>query len=188
MAATTSEVPADAIVTTDKCFVRPYAMSDAQVMAEAANHPEISRFMRNRFPFPYTLEDAESWINLSSQRDPRVNFCICLNDGTYAGGIGLVPSDPKDTECRTWELGYWLAKEQWGKGITTAAVKGFCKWAFATFPDLYRLEAGVYEANDGSMKVLERVGFLREGVRRKAIFKFGEAWDVTMFGLLRDEI
>ncbi|KAK6221047.1 hypothetical protein LQW54_001620 [Pestalotiopsis sp. IQ-011] len=188
MASTSLEVPTSAIVTTDKCFVRPLEESDAPALAAAANHPEIARFMRNRFPNPYTLDDANSWINFSSKREPRVDFCICLNDGTYAGGIGLMPSDPKDTECRTWELGYWLAKEQWGKGITTSAVKGFCQWAFAAFPELSRIEAGIYEGNDGSMKVLERVGFIKEGVRRKAVFKHGQSWDVAIFGLLRDEL
>ncbi|ETS87320.1 hypothetical protein PFICI_01148 [Pestalotiopsis fici W106-1] len=188
MAPTISEIPASAIVTTDKCFIRPIEMSDAPAMAAAANHADISHFMRNKFPSPYTLDDAKSFINFSSQRQPRVNYCICLNDGTYAGGIGLIPSDPTDTECRTWELGYWLAKEQWGKGITTAAVKGFCKWTFDTFPELHRIEANVYETNNGSMKVLERVGFLREGVRRKAYYKHGQYWDVTMFGLLKDDL
>ncbi|KAI0146624.1 acetyltransferase [Pestalotiopsis sp. NC0098] len=167
MASTSSEVPASAIVTTDKCFIRPLEESDAPAIAAAANHPEIARFMRNRFPHPYTLDDANSWISLCSKREPRVDF---------------------DTECHTWELGYWLAKDQWGKGITTSAVKGFCKWAFAHFPELSRIEAGIYEGNDGSMKVLERVGFTKEGVRRKAVFKHGQSWDVAIFGLLRDEL
>jgi [ribosomal protein S5]-alanine N-acetyltransferase len=81
-----------------------------------------------------------------------------------------------------------LGKDHWGKGVTTSAVKGFCKWAFATFPEILRLEAGVYQGNSGSMKVLERAGFLKEGVKRKAAFKFGQAWDVTEYGLLREDM
>ncbi|KAK6064921.1 gcn5-related n-acetyltransferase [Seiridium cupressi] len=180
------QVPVNAIVTTDKCFIRPYNVSDAASLSAAANDPEIARFMRNKFPSPYTLDDAHFFINLSSERTPCVNYAIFLLDGTYAGGIGFIPGG--DTEFRTWEVGYWIGKNQWGKGVTTSAVKGFCKWAFTAFPEILRIEAGVYEGNFGSMKVLERAGFLREGVRRKAVVKSGKAFDVTVFGLLREDV
>jgi [ribosomal protein S5]-alanine N-acetyltransferase len=91
MEAAISQIPANAIVTTDKCFIRPYDVSDAPSLAAAANHQEISHFMRNKFPYPYTLDDAHYFINMSSKREPRVNFAIFLLDGTYAGGIGLIP-------------------------------------------------------------------------------------------------
>ncbi|KAK6081708.1 gcn5-related n-acetyltransferase [Seiridium cupressi] len=157
------QVPVNAIVTTDKCFIRPYNVSDAASLSAAANDPEIARFMRNKFPSPYTLDDAHFFINLSSERTPCVNYAIFLLDGTYAGGIGFIPGG--DTEFRTWEVGYWIA-----------------------FPEILRIEAGVYEGNFGSMKVLERAGFLREGVRRKAVVKSGKAFDVTVFGLLREDV
>lgn len=90
-AANTSQIPATAIVVTEKCFIRPYEESDAEALAAAANHPDISHYMRNRFPYPYTLDDAKFFVNLANERKPRVNFAICLPDGTYAGGIGLIP-------------------------------------------------------------------------------------------------
>ncbi|KAI1101554.1 acyl-CoA N-acyltransferase [Jackrogersella minutella] len=174
------------IVTTDKCFIRAYVPSDAAPMAELANHPEISMYMRNRFPYPYTLESSNFWINFSMKGTPMVNFGIFTLGGAFAGAIGLTPRD--DVESSTWEVGYWIAMDHWGKGIATSALRGFSAWAFKEFPELFRLEAGVFEGNDASMKVLERAGYTKEGVRRKAIFKKGKLLDQTIYGLLRDEI
>ncbi|KAI0883511.1 acyl-CoA N-acyltransferase [Annulohypoxylon maeteangense] len=186
MASATTQSEPTPIVKTDKCYIRAYTPGDIPAAAEAANHPEISQYMRNRFPYPYTLEHAKFWVDFSTKADPMVNFAIIAPDGTFAGGIGLSPRD--DTEYRTWEVGYWVATNQWGKGIATSALKGFSIWAFKEFPDLLRLEAVVFEGNDGSMKVLERVGYTKEGVRRKAICKKGKVMDLHMFGLLKEEV
>ncbi|KAI2465321.1 acyl-CoA N-acyltransferase [Annulohypoxylon bovei var. microspora] len=186
MSSTTSQPEPTPIVKTDKCYIRAYTPGDIPATAEAANHPEISQYMRNRFPYPYTLENAKFWIDFSMKGDPMVNFGIFAPDGAFAGAIGLTPRD--DTEYRTWEVGYWIAKSHWGKGIATSALKGFSAWAFKELPDLLRLEAGVFEGNDGSMKVLERAGYTKEGVRRKAICKKDKVMDLTLYSLLREEV
>ena len=81
-------------------------------MATAANDPEIARFMRNRFPHPYTLDDAKFWISLSMGQQPTVNFGIfACEDDSFVGGIGLMPYS--DTEYRTFEIGYWIGKAFW---------------------------------------------------------------------------
>ncbi|KAI0841480.1 acyl-CoA N-acyltransferase [Hypoxylon sp. FL0890] len=174
------------IVTTDKCIIRPYTLSDAEPMAAAANFPEISLYMRNRFPSPYTLENSKFWIDFSMKATPMVNFGIFTLDGDFAGGIGLTPG--QDVEYRTWEIGYWVAKHHWGKGIATSALKAFSAWAFKEFPELLKLEAGVFEGNGASMKVLEKANYVREGVRRKAICKKGKVLDQVLFGLLREDL
>ncbi|KAI1781377.1 acyl-CoA N-acyltransferase [Hypoxylon cercidicola] len=182
---TTSEIPTP-IVITDKCLIRPYVMSDAEQLAEAANHPEITEYMRNSFPHPYTIQNSKYWIDFSMNAKPMVNFLICTLDGTLAGGIGLTPRG--DIEYRTWELGYWVAMDHWGKGIAKSAVKAFTLWAFKEFPDLLRLEAGVFSGNTASMKVLDRVGWTKEGVRRKAICKNKKVMDLVLYSVLREEV
>ncbi|KAI1144424.1 acyl-CoA N-acyltransferase [Hypoxylon sp. FL0543] len=186
MAPTNPEPLPAPIVTTEKCIIRPYAPSDAEPMAAAANLPEITMYMRNRFPHPYTLEDSKFWIDLSVKATPMVNFAIFTPDGDFAGAIGLIPG--QDVEYRTWEVGYWIAKHQWGKGIATTALKAFSVWAFKEFPELLRLEAGVFEGNNASMKVLEKANYVREGVRRKAICKRGKVLDQVLFSLLREDV
>jgi ribosomal-protein-alanine N-acetyltransferase len=90
-AANTSKIPATAIVVTETCFIRPYEQSDVEALAAAANHEDVARYMRNRFPYPYSLDDAKFFVNLANEKEPVVNFAICLSDGTYVGGIGLIP-------------------------------------------------------------------------------------------------
>lgn len=91
MASTTIEEPVAAIVTTDKCFIRAYHVSDAAAASAAGNHPDISYYMRNTFPYPYTLDNANSWIKHVNEGNPVTNFAIYLLDGTFVGGIGLNP-------------------------------------------------------------------------------------------------
>ncbi|KAI1373369.1 acyl-CoA N-acyltransferase [Hypoxylon crocopeplum] len=186
MATTTTEMAPTPIVTTDKCFIRAYVASDAAPMAAAANHPEISMYMRNRFPYPYTLESSNFWLNLSMKADPVVNFAICTLDGAFAGSIGLTPRE--DIEYRNWEVGYWVGMDHWGKGIATSALRGFSAWAFKEFPELIRLEAGVFDGNAASMRVLERAGYTKEGIRRKAVCKKGKVMDQALYSLLREEV
>ncbi|RYP91604.1 hypothetical protein DL770_002230 [Monosporascus sp. CRB-9-2] len=184
--ASSHAIPETAIFVTDKCYCRPYLDTDAEAAAGAANDPNIARWMRDIFPHPYRLEDAENWIRIANSRTPTRDFAIIALDGTFVGGLGLTPRT--DVESRTYEMGYWVGKKHWGKGIATAAAGGLARWAFATFPDLLRLEARVYERNVGSDIVLRRAGFLKEGLLRQAIFKDGKVLDLAIYGLLRQDV
>lgn len=173
------------ILTLPNCVIRAYHPQDAEQMAVAADSPLIAKNMRNTFPSPYTLDSANSWINLATTTPTR-NFGIVSPDGqTFLGGVGLRPL--VDVECRTYEIGYWIAPAAWGRGLATEAVKGFSRWAFETFEDLLRLEAAVFATNEASEKVLRKCGFVHEGTRRRAIWKNGEVLDLKLYGLLREE-
>jgi len=69
----------------------------------------------------------------------------------------------------------------------TEAVVAFSEWVFKNFPEVLRLEAGVYGLNKGSAKVLEKAGYTYEGTRRKAAYKNGMVMDILMYAMLRDE-
>jgi [ribosomal protein S5]-alanine N-acetyltransferase len=83
--------PTTPIVTTDRFVIRPLADSDAEGLTAAANDPAIVYYMRNTFPYPYTLEIAKSFISVVKSQSPLVDYCVCLHDGTYVGGVGLKP-------------------------------------------------------------------------------------------------
>lgn len=70
----------------------------------------------------------------------------------------------------------------------TDAVREFTKWAFATVPELLRIEAAVFEGNQGSQRVLSKAGFVKEGTRRLAAVKKGEPINEVQFGLIRADI
>ncbi|KAK6864489.1 hypothetical protein PG995_001017 [Apiospora arundinis] len=141
------------IVTTPKCYLRPYDLRDAPAASSLANDAEVVRFLRDRFPHPYTLADSESFIKSTLEAKPALDFAIFAtpdgegSEGEFAGGMGLTPG--RDVQSRTWELGYWVGQKFWGQGIATTAVKAFARWAFKTFPELHRIEAEAYHMNLG---------------------------------------
>jgi len=178
-------VPAP-IITLANCLIRAYHPSDAEKMAMAANSLDIAKNMRNTYPYPYTLENAHYWINFANSASPVLNFGIYSPDqDNFLGGIGLRAG--ADIECRTYEVGYWIAPAAWGRGLATEALKGFCRWAFETFGGVLRLEASVFATNEASSRVLGKAGFMHEGTRRSAVWKSGEVLDIKIFGLLREE-
>ncbi|KAK7970718.1 Acetyltransferase [Apiospora saccharicola] len=165
------------IVTTPKCYLRPYDPRDAPAASSLANDAEVVRFLRDRFPHPYTLEDSQTFIKSTLEAKPVVDFAIFATtpggggEGEFAGGLGLTPG--RDVQSRTWELGYWIGQKFWGQGIATMAVQAFVRWAFQTFPELHRIQAEAYHMNVGSMRVLEKAGFTKDGVMRGAACKKG---------------
>ena len=82
------------------------------------------------------------------------------------------------------EIGYWLAKPFWGRGIMTGVVRRVCRHAFEEF-GLVKVSAHVFTNNPASARVLEKCGFVEEGLLRKHFLKDGRFLDAWVFALLR---
>lgn len=165
----------------EQCEIRPYSLRDAPDLARRANNRKVWRNLRDAFPHPYTLDHAEAFISRVTEMDPQTNWCIAV-DGRAAGGIGLKLHE--DVERFSAELGYWLAEEFWGRGITSAAVSAVSDHALQAF-GLNRIFAEPYAWNPASCRVLEKAGFQREGVLRRAAFKDGQVVDKFMYARIR---
>ncbi|KAL0259933.1 hypothetical protein SLS55_005676 [Diplodia seriata] len=113
-----------------------------------------------------------------------IHYAICIGD-ECVGSIGVKPGIGE--HARSAELGYWLGEAAWGRGIATEAATAFAAWVFETVPGLERLDGRVYSGNVASARVLEKIGFRREGSLRKAVWKGGVWRDLEMSGLLREE-
>ncbi|OJD34676.1 glycosyltransferase family 25 protein [Diplodia corticola] len=113
-----------------------------------------------------------------------IHYAICIGD-ECVGGIGVKPGVGE--HARSAELGYWLGEAAWGRGIMTEAAAAYADWVFETVPRLERLGGCVYSGNVGSVRVLEKIGFRREGSLRRSVWKGGVWRDLDLFGLLRDE-
>ncbi|QPC74853.1 hypothetical protein HYE68_005605 [Fusarium pseudograminearum] len=194
-----SEEPGTILVETKRIIIRRYHMSDAPVLASAANNKAIAANLRNTFPSPYTLSDAQNFLaNMGCKPDgtsyPYHNGLFLKPNTTgnpsteplFIGAIGAVPKN--DMYFRTWEIGYWLAEPAWGKGYMPEAAKAFIRWCFKTWPELNRIEAVVKEGNVAGLAILKKMGFTHEGARRGAIFKNGEILDEIQFGFLRSDL
>lgn len=166
----------------DLCSIRPWRRSDRGSLVRHGNNRKVWRNLADIFPHPYTEQDAETWFALLEQQVPLTNFAIEI-DGEAIGGIGLTCFT--DIGCKTAEFGHWLGEAHWGRGIATEAGKAFVAWAFENHP-LERLQAGVFEWNPASMRVLEKIGCLREGVLRRSVFKDGQVIDRVLYAITRD--
>ena len=147
--------------------------SDAEQLAKLANNKKVWDNVRDLMPHPYGIKDAEFFINLTKKEDPEVNFAI-VRDEELCGVIGLSPQS--DVNRLSAELGYWLGEPYWGQGIATRAVDLITAYGFEEL-GMVRIYAGVYEYNLGSMRVLEKNGFVKEGVARMSVIKNGRMYD-----------
>lgn len=163
------------------CLVRDWRASDRDCLLRYANSRNVWRNLSHRFPHPYTPADADAWFARLAEAAEPTAWAIEV-EGSAAGGIGIDLGE--GIFDRSGRLGYWLGEPWWGRGIMTDAVRATTDHVLATF-DVVRVEAFVFEWNPGSMRVLEKCGFTREGVLRRSIHKDGEIIDEVLFSRVR---
>lgn len=136
-----------------------------------------------RIPHPYTEEHFDQWLGTVSGATERhgepVHFAI-REGGSLIGSVGFDGL----TKGHRAEIGYWLSKPWWGRGIMTAVVGRACEYAFAEWK-LVRITAHVFDSNIGSARVLEKNGFEFEGLLRKHHLKDGKFLNSRLFALVR---
>ncbi len=147
--------------------------NDRDQLTLLANNKKVWDNLRDLLPHPYAVTDADFFINLTLEEDPYQNFGIEYN-GELVGVIGVILQ--KDVYRLSGEMGYWIGEPYWGKGIATEAVRLITEYAFNEL-NLNRVFAGVFEFNQGSIKVLQKNGFQREGIFKKAVIKNDKVWD-----------
>lgn len=157
--------------------LRPLHDSDAPVLAQLANNKKVWDNLRDDIPFPYSLSDAKAFIALTQQQSPQTSFAIECHK-QLCGVIGLVAQT--DVYKKTAEIGYWLGEPYWNRGITTVAVKLVTDYGFNQL-HFIRIHTGVFEYNTGSMKVLIKNGYAKDGVFTKAVYKNGNMYDEHRF-------
>jgi RimJ/RimL family protein N-acetyltransferase len=165
-----------------RCRLRPFRQGDQAAIVRHANNRKIWINLRDRFPHPYTLTDADAWIRQVACQDPPTQCGIEVG-GEMAGGIGLTLQE--DVHRRSAEMGYWLGEPFWGRGIMSEAVPAFTAYAFAAF-DLCRIYATVFEWNPASARILEKAGYVLEGRLRKSVTKDGRTIDQLLYACIRE--
>ncbi|MCL2020707.1 MAG: GNAT family N-acetyltransferase [Betaproteobacteria bacterium] len=164
------------------CVLRSWRPEDKAALLLHANNRNIWRNLTDMFPHPYTETDADQW--LSSSLNPSTSIYLAIEVGGEAvGGIGIIAGT--GIGQYTGQFGYWLGESLWGRGIATASASALATHALAQ-PQFVRLEAPVFAWNPASMRVLEKVGFIREGVLRRSVFKDGQLTDSIMYAKVRD--
>jgi RimJ/RimL family protein N-acetyltransferase len=161
------------------CVVRSWRPGDEDSLARHADDRGVWLSLRDRFPHPYTRTDAESWVRFAAGATPETNFAVAVG-GEAVGGIGLLLRD--DVERCSAEIGYWLGRAFWGRGLATAAVRGLTDHAFRTLA-LTRVYALPFADNTTSIRVLEKAGYQFEGRLRRAAVKDGQVRDQVIYAI-----
>ncbi|MBI3804329.1 MAG: GNAT family N-acetyltransferase [Nitrospirae bacterium] len=166
----------------DRSYLRDWRPGDEASLILHANNRNIWINLRDRFPHPYRLADARKWIRQASEVTPQTQFAIVVNEAAV-GGVGFEVRG--DVFRRSAEIGYWLGERFWGRGITTEAVMALTDYAFKTF-DLCRIDAGVFEWNAASIRVLEKAGYTCEALLRKSVTKEGQTIDQLIYAKIQE--
>jgi ribosomal-protein-alanine N-acetyltransferase len=164
------------------CALRPWLPADIPSLVANANNRNVWRNLADVFPHPYTEEDAEEWLRVAGNPGRNLIFAI-ERDGLAVGGIGARAG--AGIFARTAHFGYWLGEGHWGRGLATAAGRAMLDY-LAADARFVRLEAPVFEWNPASMRVLEKLGFEREGILRRSVTKDGRLIDSVLFAYLFD--
>jgi ribosomal-protein-alanine N-acetyltransferase len=166
-----------------RCTVRAFRQSDAHSLAACANDRGIWLQLRDVFPHPYTLADAEAYIGRVETVDAPHSLAIVV-EGQAVGGIALQLGEDVNRRCA--EVGYWLGSAHWGRGIASEVLAMVTAWAFEPF-DLLRLYAQPFADNRASCRVLEKSGYVLEGTLRQSAVKDGQIRDQCLYACLRAE-
>jgi RimJ/RimL family protein N-acetyltransferase len=141
---------------------------------------------------PDSIADVEGWIDRcrsASYADWGYHWVIRDGSGDPSGTpgvvLGAVGTRPREAPGRG-DVGYWLGRPYWGKGIMTEALGavlglGFRELGYA------KIEADVFTMNERGLRLVEGLGMRREGTIRRALRKRGEWVDLAVYGMLAEE-
>lgn len=159
--------------------IAPFEPSDAEICVTLLQDQDVHVGLL-QMPNPYHRADFERWYEIVSEETDRIGkplqFAIRDAGGALIGGIGA----KELTVGHKTEIGYWLGKPSWGHGIMTAAVAELCDYLREDF-QLVRITACIFAGNVGSQRVLEKNGFVHEGLMRKYYRKQGRYIDGHLF-------
>jgi RimJ/RimL family protein N-acetyltransferase len=170
-------------LTTARLRLRPVA--DGDVDALFALHSD-ARVLRYWDAPPWTdRARAERFVRASRRlADDGAGVRLAVDvDGQFIGWCSLSRWNP---DFRSAAVGYCYGESAWGHGYATEAARALLTWAFDTL-DLNRVQAETDTRNTASARVLEKLGFVREGTLREDCVVDGVVSDSWVYGLLRRE-
>jgi len=151
--------------------LRAFIASDTDLLVSYLNSSEVTRYITSAIAQPYTERDAQWWVEEGSgiAHAKAIEF-----NGTLVGCISAKVGEFEYN--RSAELGYWVARGYWNKGIASEAVKLFTGSIFSS-TDITRLFVSVVAENRATLRVLEKNAYTSEGTHRQASFKNGRYFD-----------
>lgn len=173
-------MPGPVFIPGDTVNLRTIEEEDLPFLQEAINDPTIWRGIGRRTP-ANEAQERDFYENVVCS-DETITLLVTA-DGTPVGTAGF---NDINQEHDLAELGYWIAPDHQDEGYGTAATERLVEYGFED-RGFHRISARVFEFNEPSQRLLESVGFEREGAFRDAHYVHGEYQDVYWYGILEDE-
>jgi RimJ/RimL family protein N-acetyltransferase len=168
---------------TARLRLRPVTSADADALFALHSNPNVLRYW-DAPPWSERAR-AERFIATCRQIAEAGSGARLVmeraSDGAFIGWCGLTQWN---ADYRSASLGYCLSDVAWGYGYATEAARALLQWAFVTL-DLNRVQAETDTRNVASARVLEKLGFVREGTLREDCVVDGEVSDSWVYGLLK---
>ena len=138
------------IINTERLKLKKIEKKDLKILVNHLNNWNVVQWLVN-VPYPYTLIDAEKWLDKSSKEELALNIYFNNN---LIGGITI----DKRTSNNTPVLGYWIAEDYWGKGYAIEACNSLISYFFSNYSGNI-LYASHMLNNEKSKKILLSLGF-----------------------------
>ena len=169
------------IFQSDRLTLRALKISDAGDLYRCCREPAVSRYSE-WYPHADAAQSRAyiSWMQSQYRKKEGTTFAVCQRVGGRL--IGTASYINLDLEHRTGEIGYCLAADCWGSGFAPEAAFILLDYGFRRM-ELHRISASVMPENTRSIRVLEKLGFSREGLMRNAIFCKGADHDLWLYAI-----
>ncbi|TCC99145.1 GNAT family N-acetyltransferase [Pedobacter hiemivivus] len=174
-------------LTTDRLIIRDLNEDDLDFIHVIHSHPEVQKYAT--LDIPESIDESKDYLRKYMEQqhhNPRkeYGFCVSLVNQEPIGLIGLSNGLNKFKNAELW---FKLHPKYWGKGYITEAAVLVLKFGFEKLL-LHRIEAGVATENIASIRVLEKIGMQKEGMRRKILPIRGEWKDNFHYAVLEDDL
>ena len=172
------------VIETPRLRLRAIGIEDVAELYAVFSDPEVVRYWSR----PPLTDLAEAVVMIERERSidggSMLQWGIVRTDEDRL--LGTCTLADIDLAHRRASLGYALGRDSWGQGIAREAVRALIRYGFEAL-ELHRIGADVDPRNTRSLRMLEELGFSREGLQRES-YLVGDEWqDAVLFGLLRRE-
>lgn len=165
-------------------LLRGVVPEDAEDLFSFLSDREVTRFTTPQID---TLEQVKELIALLIERfEKRQSIYWVIETQPAQRAIGRCHIISWNEQESTAEIGYYLAREYWNKGIMTRAIQAVARYGFETL-EFKRIQATVVRENLASARVLEKVGFSPEGDSRAFAFRRGQYFDTVKYSISEEE-
>ncbi|MDD4297702.1 MAG: GNAT family protein [Ruminiclostridium sp.] len=171
-------------INTERLNLREIKQEDSESIYKILSNPEVIKF--DTFDLFTNIKQAEGlikWFNEQFKQKRAIFWGISLKNVPEI--IGFCKCEIEIPKVRA-DLGYDLSYEYWNMGIMTETLDAVIEFVFQTL-DVNRIEATVSTKNNSSIRVLEKLGFIKEGILRERCYMRDIYHDMVMFSILKKE-